>query len=222
LVEHPDPNIQPIVTGSGVNSSKNIYRKATSDGGLRQGEIISNLTQFLPKLEIPTKPDQILGRYLTHPYAIVVTQDCDLEQDYKARRENAKKHRLLPNILFCELELANELRNSKINNESLPVEKREREVNSAIWKEIAKNKHERYHFFQRITTDCDLQNAGLKELAADFSRFFTIPTDEVYFRIEKNLTQKHCFLLSPYLEHFSLRFHYYHSRVALPEDHASE
>ena len=36
-----------------------------------------------------------------HPYVIVTTQDCDLEQDYGARQGEIQEDKLLEHILFC-------------------------------------------------------------------------------------------------------------------------
>jgi hypothetical protein len=83
------------------------------------------------------------------------------------------------------------------------------------------NKHERYHFLQLVEPSCDAQGTGLVELGIDFKRYFTLPTEEVYKRVEIGSAKRRCVLESPYLEHFSTRFAYYLSRVALPQDHAS-
>jgi hypothetical protein len=59
-------------------------------------------------------------------------------------------------------------------------------------------------------------------MGIDFKRYFTIPADETYRRVELGEAQRRCVLQSPYLEHLSSRFAYYLSRVALPLDHVSE
>jgi hypothetical protein len=199
------------------------YKVSSSEGPLRQGEIISGLVQVRVLLDSIGSRKKYKGVDIIHPLAIIVTQDCDLEQDFKARDGKAGKHRILPNILFCEVELATELRFGA-KNETLSEEKRARsaEINSKIWPNIEKNKDERYHFLQRVQPEEDLLGEGLNELAIEFKRYFTIPTDEVYFRISNGSAKRRCKLESPYLEHFSVRFHYYHYRVALPEDHISE
>jgi hypothetical protein len=69
---------------------------------------------------------------------------------------------------------------------------------------------------------CDRLQEGLPELAIDFKRYFTVPTDEVYRRIELGEARRRCLLISPYLEHLSSRYAYFLSRIALPVDHASE
>jgi hypothetical protein len=187
-----------------------IYIKPSLDEPLRQGEILSTLTQ------LPLDPENIdldspVIKKIIHPWAIIVSQDCDLDWDFKARqsRDESQQSKLLPNILFCMVPTAEELRGRT-------------GINSSLWKRIRTNKDERYHFFQKAEVEDDFLGQGLPELAVDFKRYFTIPTNEVYFQLHHGETERRTRLLSPYLEHFSTRFAYFQSRVALPEDHFSE
>ncbi|MDX2043098.1 MAG: hypothetical protein SF097_17900 [Acidobacteriota bacterium] len=174
---------------------------------LRQGEIISNLLQ--PKLRIDTLfSSEPTIKFEKHPFAIIVTQDCDLEQDFKARQFQKASDKLLPSILFCQLTSATDMRGRD-------------EMGSDIWKRVKINKDERYHFFQKVKPEEDLLGEGLPELGADFKRYFAMPTEEVYERL-KSEAQRRCTFASPYLEHFCTRFAYYQFRIALPEDHFSE
>ena len=197
-----------------------IYMISSSSEPLRQGEILSNLLQ-LPldpdKVDLALDPEKGEDNRRTfiqpvyHPFSIVVSQDCDLDWDFKARKNEdpTQRHKLLPNILFCMVTTAEELRGRS-------------DMKSDIWKRVKGNKDERYHFFQKVEPAWDLLGQGLPELGADFKRYFTIPTNEVYFQLEKSTANRRCRLASPYLEHFASRFSYYLSRVALPEDHYSE
>jgi hypothetical protein len=187
-----------------------IYARSSLDDPLRQGEIVSDLRQF------PLDPDNMdvekpFLKPIHHPFAIIVSQDCDLDWDFRARQslDPKQRHKLLPNILFCMVATAEELRGRA-------------DINAGLWKGIRSNKDERYHFLQRTEPVWDTLNQGLPELGIDFKRYFTIPTNEVYFQLEKSIAKRRCRLVSPYLEHFSTRFVYFLSRVALPEDHFSE
>jgi hypothetical protein len=181
-------------------------------GALRQGEIISGLIQTRLQTNSVGSDEPVIDFEL-HPLAIVVTQDCDLEQDFKARISPkndslSPNNKLIPNILFCQIISAEELKQSN-------------SLNSKLWERVKINKDERYHFFQKVIADDDAIGEGLSELGLDFKRYFTLPTEEVYARIEFD-AKRRCCLLSPYLEHFSTRFAYYQFRVALPQDHLSE
>lgn len=184
-----------------------IYEPSAVDGPLRQGEILSNLVQLKLKLETLRASEKEFDPQL-HPYVIVVSQDCDLDWDYRTR-SGQTANKLIPGILFCEVTTAEKLRHGG-------------DVQSDIWKRIKINKDERYQFLQKVPATEDLLQQGLPELGIDFKRYFTLPADEVYARIAAQETQRRCRLVSPYLEHFSTRFAYYQFRIALPSDHYSE
>jgi hypothetical protein len=186
-----------------------IYEPAQQNGAIRQGEIITELTQFIVNIETEELEEPEIIRK-KHPYALVVSQDCDLDWDYKARAGLTQSHKLLPNILLCEVVTAEELRGNT-------------EINSRIWDSVRNNKNERYQFLQRASIGEDGFSEGLPELAVDFKRYFTIPTEEVYLRTRPGGgARRRCRLISPYVEHFSSRFCYFQSRIALPSEHFSE
>ena len=186
-----------------------IYEPAQQDGAIRQGEIITGLIQLVVDLEtIGAESPDIIP--ILHPYALVVSQDCDLDWDYKARNVAPAPNKLLPSILLCEVLTAETLRGTA-------------EVNSTIWGSIKNNKNERYQFLQGVTPQQDFFSEGFPELSVDFKRYFTMPTEELYFRTRQGAdTRRRCRLKSPYIEHFSDRFYYFQSRIALPSDHFSE
>ena len=95
-------------------------------------------------------------------------------------------------------------------------------MNSTIWDRVKKNKDERYHFLEKIPANCDACGEGLPELGVDFKCYFTLPTEEVYRRVELNKARRRSVIRSPYLEHLSSRFAFFLSRVALPQEHLSE
>ena len=191
----------------------NIYQPSLLKGALRQGEILTDLIQIVasPSTLFDRQPT---AQQITHPFVIVVTQDCDLEQDYRAREtRDSGSHRLLTSILFCEVTLAT----------SFKAETPPEIASTRKWKDyIQRNKDERYHFFQKVNPEDDLLETGIGELVAAFRQYFSMPPDEVYLRLEDGNAKRRCVLVSPYLEHFSTRFAYYQSRVALPGQHESE
>lgn len=197
----------------GYRVSPVIYLESSANGPLRQSEILSTVLQRYINLET--------GELETveHPYAIIASQDCDLDWDFKARFPTDEREqqieKTIPNILFCELFTAEEIRSSKGRYTF-------NAINTKMWERIKVNKDERYHFFQKIEAKDDRLREGLPELTIDFKRYFTIPTPEVYQMLKDKLTFRRIYLASPYLEHFSSRFAYFQSRIALPEDYKSE
>lgn len=181
--------------------------RASTAGAIRQGEIISDLVTYERNL---LQPKGSFDEQL-RPFAIVVSQDCDLDWDYKSRFANSQEpskstSKELPNVLFCMAQTASETRSAVLKTE--------------FWKRIQQNKDERYQFLEQVPPAFDLNASGLPELVLDFKRYFTIPTIDVYDQVQST-AQRRCILNNPYLEHFSSRFVYYQGRVALPADHAS-
>lgn len=178
---------------------------------LRQGEIITNVVQIRLEFE-EFKKGSFVADSVVHPYAIVLSQDCDCVQDYTARNNqppNTKNE--IPSILFGEVHTAEWMRNQE-NPGSL---------HSGLWNIVKRNKNERYQFLELVRPEYDAAGEGLPELTIDFRRFFSIPTDELYHRLAIGEAKRRCRLRSPYVEHLATRFGYFAQRVALPEDHTS-
>ena len=88
-----------------------VYAPSPAIGALRQGEIISDFVEAhlnLDSLRLG-QPEQLKFDEKIHPLAIILTQDCDLDWDFKARESTdfeAQQHRAnkrIPKVLLCEL-----------------------------------------------------------------------------------------------------------------------
>ncbi|NCS12247.1 MAG: hypothetical protein GPJ08_14315 [Microcystis aeruginosa G13-09] len=191
-----------------------IYKKASGETALRQGEILTNVIQYKPiASEISLNSPDFSFDVLPHPFVIVVSQDCDLDWDYKARQPSSyKSHKLLNSIIFCRVSTAQETRTIDAKSG----------MNSKEWKLTEDHRHERYYFFEKIPNDCDLQAEGLPELTADFKIVFGLDSETIYRQIELGIAKRRTILSSPYLEHFSKRFYNFHGRIALPFQYESE
>ena len=208
IVPEPQELLPVLSSQLDQTLAEKIYIPSTL-GAIRQGEILTNLIQVRINLESLSTPENKID-IIEHPYAIVVTQDCDLVQDFnKQGKRDFSSNKIIPSILFCYVITAAELQGWA-------------DPGSAIWKRIKQNKDERYQFLEKIPAEDDAVGEGLPELGIDFKRFFTIPTDEVYFRLQSNETKRRCILKSPFLEHLSSRLYYYQGRIALPAEHRSE
>ncbi len=178
-------------------------------GELRQGEIITDLSEL--RLNVPqfTATGEALFDIDLHPYVIVVSQDCDLTQDYSAKQDpQTAADKVLPSVLFCEATTAKLLRGRA-------------DINKDVWRRAVTNKNERYHVLESVPAQFDALGVGLPALGIDFKRYFSLPRDEAYHRIATD-AHRRCRLVNPYLEHFCTRFFYYQLRVALPTDHQIE
>ena len=182
------------------------YAAVPAGERLHQGEIIVGLIQV--KQSVATIGEHELARIdeFFHPFAIVMTQDCDLEQDFRLRGQANEKLSLLVSILFCEAATASELKGK------IPQGK-------DIWKRVIQNKDERYQCFESIPSGQDSLAQGLPCLGCDFKRYFTVPAEEVYRRIDLKQITRRCRLITPYAEHLLNRFCSFQSRIPLPENH---
>ena len=183
-----------------------IYAPSESAGRLRQCEILSDLVQRVVDLESIGSDDPPIVHPTTHPYAIVLSQDCDLEWDYKARQEEPSEQKLLPAVLFAEMTDPQTLRGRSTG------------INAETFRRIKRNSDERYQILRAVSPEEDALTQGTPDLAIDFKRYFTIPAAEVY-RGFGHGTHRRAVLLSPYREQLSSRFFSFQARVALPAEH---
>lgn len=189
-----------------------IYLPADNDGELRQGEIVTgllhsaltgeSLVQYMTSGATTDNKTSVLQ----YEYAVVVTQDCDLEQDFKIRVTGGTSDKLLQHILLCEAALADGF------HEDPALKSRE------IRKHFANNKLERYQYLSVVDASVDSEKKGIPPLGLDFKRYFTIPTELVYLQL-RNGAKRRARLNVPFAEHLSDRFFAYHARIALPVPH---
>lgn len=184
-----------------------VAKFAPSTGNrLCQGEVVSDLIQVKQSVETVGSDNAPGIVEYRHPFAIVLTQDCDLEQDANVRFNSPGGQSQLVNILFCEVIETTTLKGQVPRG-------------SDIWKRIVQNKDERYHCLEATAAELDQLGKGLPSLGCDFKRYFTLPADEVYKRLTLNQFSRRAKLLSPYAEHLLSRFCYFLGRVPLPETH---
>ena len=185
-------------------------------GALRQGEILTNVVELQIKLETITSIEaeaDYSAKPVKHPFAIVVSQDCDLEQDFNFRfYKKGKPRNILPSVLFCQV----------METEKLEKGLHKHLFDSKTFKDYFRNNKDfRFHFVQEIPAEYDALGKKLPELGMEFKRYFSMPTAEIYHRIEMSHTQRRCRLQSPYVEHFCDRFYNFNKRIALPEEYQS-
>lgn len=196
-----------------------MFRRSRSgvDEALRQGEILTNVVELQVRLEsiASVNSDSVYqANPIQHSFAIIVSQDCDLEQDFNYRYGNRGNDRNeLPSVLLCQAEDIEDFINS---------EKYRTLFTSKTFKGNFKNNNEfRYHFVQEIPAALSAVDKRVPELGIDFKRYFSMPTAEVYHRINLDHTRRCSVLESPYRDHFSQRFYNFNNRIALPEEYES-
>jgi hypothetical protein len=87
-----------------------IYASSLSGVALRQCEIVSGLV--LHRV-VPGSTDSQEGpivEQVMHPFALILSQDCDLDLDFKARQGQVGADKIIPTVLFCEATPAEQLK----------------------------------------------------------------------------------------------------------------
>jgi hypothetical protein len=184
----------------------------SQDGPLRQGEILSGLRCIVP---LPGSAfGELKADIIEYRYAVILSQDCDLLQDFDARSEGAEgqavilERRKLINVLFCD---------------AIPVDELQGRINDGrVWKAALQNKNERYQFLRTVTPEEDARREGIPSgLGIDFKRYFSLTVEDTYAQV-KQLKNRRAVLQTPYAEHLSVRFFQYQLRIPLPKEHHVE
>jgi len=180
-------------------------------GPLRQGEVLSGLRQVVPVAG--SIFENLRVDIIEHRFAVILSQDCDLEQDFNARaalkREPEKylvhSRRQLLNVLFCD---------------AVPTDELKTQINDPrVWEPAVQNRNERFQFLRAVKPEQDSLGEGIPTgLGLDFKRYFSVLTEEVYAQAE-HLNNRRRVLVTPYAEHLSVRFAFYQSRIPLPKPH---
>lgn len=189
-----------------------LYHKNDSNRIL-QGDLLNDVK--LP-IAVPGKLEIIESNYL-----VVLSQDCDLNQDYGARLEiknididenpdkfSSLNNKLIPSVLLCPAYPAEQLRmgeHLQFLQLKLPVISKSTKT---PWKKICQNETPRYHFLH------EYEPFEIPDLVIDFKRFYTVSTEYLY----NNYSNVYFASLNAlYRENLSQRFANYLSRIGLPD-----
>jgi hypothetical protein len=177
---------------------------------LHQGEVVSNIVERLVRFMQRTAGGDEFGfDEVMHPFAVILTQDCDLEQDAKARGTDEMDEAKRRNALLSSVLLV--VASTFDNATGLG--------GSDIKRRAKQNKDERYQFLSAVPSGLDAGGQGIPGLLLDFKRFFTYPTEQLLSAICRGETIRRTRLATPYAEHLSGRFAYFVQRIGLPRDH---
>jgi len=146
------------------------------------------------------------------PFIVILSQDCDLEQDYKNREIRKDKHdKYLRTILFSPAYNSEDLKaGTHLGHIKLTMEY----YNSERMKIIRKNNNERYHTIEKS------EDFEFPELVIDFKHYYTLPLEKAYeTSFKKNYV---CTINELYRESLSHRFAFYLSRIGTPDNYTEE
>lgn len=190
------------------------YRASRGRGPLRQAEILSSIAVPFFRHSSLLSGRRAIVDLQEHDWAIILSQDCDLDWDYASRFPRGTtppKNKELPSVLLCEARLVHD-------GVRLPQFDRD------IWRRVSQNQDERYHVLDAVPADADQLGQGFAQLLIDFKRYFTVETGEIYQRLRLGAANaskvlRRSELESPYREDLSQRFATYQSRIALPANY---
>lgn len=165
-------------------------------GPLRQSEILTSIRQFFADV------DRSAIGYTIFDYVVVLSQDCDLEQDYNKRQEG--KSGQLNGVLLFEAKTLGAMKAIGMD--------------AGQYRKVCQDALDRYYLIPATPAEDDLQGQALPDLIIDFKRYFTIATRDLDWQFASSIPpQRRTRIISPYLEHLQGRMASYMHRVALPE-----
>jgi hypothetical protein len=189
------------------------YDPSQPGGPLRQGEVLRDLVEVrivtLANGDAQAVPTE-------HALSIVMTQDCDLEQDYFLRfptdaapreaEDVDREANALQMLLLCDAYDAGDL---ILLAEYFPTK-----FNSKERDKIRGNQNERYHCLDESHLSCAQQ---VPKLLLDLRTPFAMPVASVYEQLVDDGQASRAGIVPPIFSHdLTQRFHSYHGRVALP------
>lgn len=173
-----------------------------------QGDIFSNISYIESYTESNGEFELSI---IDFPYVLVLTQDCDLEQNFNERAKiptqtsnsvrNEDKYliSLIVAPLYNEAHLiqGTHLKELKIQSQK---------QSSDLKKLIIRNQNPRYHYIEFP------QDSGIPNSIIDFKHYFTVSLST----LEKSIEKRKCVVEPLYREFISQRFSNYLSRIGLP------
>ena len=166
-----------------------------------QGDILKDISFF-----IGTGEDLHLLE-INLKYAIVISQECDLEHDYNTRAMESQlnQDKFLPNVLVLPAYLSDNFRQGKHRGEDI---KGEEWKSTEKWNVIQRNNNPRFHTIK------ESQEFQIPNLVLDFKHLYSIDREEIYRKKEKIYLASICEL---YRELISQRYSNYLGRIGLPD-----
>lgn len=184
--------------------------KVSKSNRIRQGDIYRNVEY----IEYVKEEKGILEiSKIIYPYIIVLTQDCDLEQDFKNRKEKREKpektqDKYLFSVLVAPLFNIEHFKKGEHFSE-LKIHMRD----DIPWdrtegNKIRKNELPRYQYI-KFPPELEIVDSII-----DFKHFFSINIENLNEIRRKNFI---CSVSELFREEISDRFAFYLSRIGLPE-----
>jgi hypothetical protein len=174
------------------------------DSRISQGDIFENIEYIDYALE---KEGDIEIAKIIFPYVCVLTQDCDLAQDYNLRQEQKdNQDKILISVLVAPMyNYKFVLDGTHLDLLDLKMQKFNGGSKTAI-NNLVENNNPRYHYLNF--------SSDFPELLIDFKHYFTL--NRTYLESVKDSNRRFK-LKELYRENVSQRFSSFLSRIGLPD-----
>jgi hypothetical protein len=177
---------------------------------ISQGDIYHDV-EYIESVGV--EGDILVINKILYPYTIVLTQDCDLEQDYKFRIEDRLGDKIIPSVLVApfynadQFFLGTQLEELGIKMRAIQKMKKGRPTTEA--RLILNNEIPRYHYLDFPA------ESHLATSIIDFKHYFSLNTK---YLVNIRTTNFVCKVSELYREKISQRFAAYLSRIGLPDN----
>ena len=169
-----------------------------------QGDIISNVEFVEYAIE---KKGQVEISKIIFPYVYVLTQDCDLEQEYSSREKDNNDKHLISVIVAPLYNLEHVYDGVHLADIGLKMQTISKKLEKSDNKLLRQNNNPRYHYLE-FPNDISVVNSVI-----DFKHYFTVNNNLLFENKKTNFVGK---VSELYRENISHRFSYFLSRIGLP------
>ena len=190
-----------------------IKTKKTYQAIIKQGDIIEDI-EFIESID--EKDGNLEIRKIIFPLVIVLSQDCDLNQDYDYRygkyKEKENHDKYLISVLVAPLYNIDHFTQGKhlelLDRTAQTITKfNKKKKPTTQYKNLLDNDIPRYHYLE---FDKDV---SIVPSIVDFKHYFTVNVEYLKKHKKQNFV---CSLSSLYKERISQRFSYFLGRIGLP------
>ena len=175
---------------------------------LCQGDLLRDVVLVEWAEIIEEQPRKLDIQKKSWPYAVVVSQECDLHQDVsnRANASKATQDKYLHSVLLCPAFPMQKFREGT-HLESLEI--RCEPIDKKRWNTIQTNKNDRYHYLPAF------EALQVPDIVLDFKHFTTAPRNIISDRLRP--ASYFASLGQLFREHLSQRFANFLARIALPD-----
>lgn len=182
--------------------------KETDD--ILQGDIFRDVSYIYKTSETPDYVDITEFQF---PYAIVISQSCDISAMSKLIENGGKTLKFMPSVLVAPIYDKEALKSGDILDEVINAVdfkmQKEPVFSSKSFGVIENDDHARFHILTFKDNPTDFNTPMV-----DFKQYFTVSAEYLKSIREKRI----CHLEQLFCEQITLRFANYLSRVAIPSD----